>query len=182
MGQAKAKEKARAEGKLIKLDIACGQNKPEGWVGIDIAPLEGVDLVHDLSTYPWPVKTGTVEEARAIHYIEHVVDLIGFFEEVYRVLVVGGKCLIISPYYTSMRAWQDPTHVREISEASFLYYNKEWRKSQKLDHYPITCDFDFSYGYAFYPEWAARAQEARDFALKHYNNVVSDIQVTLVKR
>ena len=46
-----------------------------------------------------------------------------------------------------MRAWQDPTHKRAISEATFLYANKSWRVSQGLDRYPITCDFDFSYGY-----------------------------------
>ena len=31
---------------------------------------------------------------------------------------------IWAPYYTSMRCWQDPTHTRAISEATFLYANK----------------------------------------------------------
>jgi hypothetical protein len=52
----------------------------------------------------------------------------------------------------------------------------------KLDHYGIKSDFDFTYGYAFGPEWMTRNEEARNFALKHYFNVASDIQVVLVKR
>ena len=81
-----------------------------------------------------------------------------------------------------MRAWQDPTHKRAISEASFLYANKEWRTSQGLDHYPITCDFDFSYGYALAPELTTRSQEYRDYAIKHLWNSVQDLHVTLTRR
>lgn len=44
------------------------------------------------------------------------------------------KATILAPYYTSMRCWQDPTHTRAISEASFLYFNKDWRVQNKLDH------------------------------------------------
>jgi len=166
----------------IKLDIACGQTKQPGYVGIDISKIPGVDIVHDLEKTPWPIKNNSVSEAFCSHFIEHVKNLPAFMDELHRVLVVGGKAAIVCPYYTSMRCWQDPFHIRAISEATFLYFNKDWRISQKLDHYPIACDFDFSYGYAFYPEWAARHEEARAFALKHYNNVVSDIHVTLVKK
>ena len=174
---AKNKEK-----KLIKLDIACGQNKQEGFVGVDIAKCKGVDIVHDLEVYPWPFKDESVEEAHVSHYIEHTKDLIKFMNELHRIMVKDGKCTIIAPYYTSMRCWQDPTHVNAISEASFLYYNQEWLKTNKLDHYPITADFDFSYGYNLSQEWANRSEEAKIFAIKHYNNVVMDIVVTLTKR
>ena len=51
-----------------------------------------------------------------------------------------------------------------------------------LDHYPVSCDFDFSYGYILDPAWQTRSQEAQAFAIKHYINVVTDIQVQLVKR
>lgn len=187
-------KKQKKEKKYIKLDIACGQNKQEGFVGIDISPVEGVDIVHDLEIYPWPIESESVEEANVSHYIEHTKDIIKFMEEIYRILkpsrvdidtkewMPGGKCSIAAPYYTSMRCWQDPTHVRAISEATFLYFNKEWRVVNKLSHYPITCDFDYQFGYSMTPDWAARNEEARLFAVRHYWNVVSDIQVVLTKR
>ena len=102
--------------------------------------------------------------------------------EVYRILKPGAKIFIRAPYYNSVRGWQDPTHTRLISEATFLYYNKDWRTANKLDHYPIHCDFDFNFGYDFMPDWAMRSEEAKAFALRHYTNVVSDIQVILVKK
>ena len=115
-------------------------------------------------------------------YIEHVQDLMKFMDEVYRVLKKGATAMFVAPYYSSMRSMQDPTHIRPISEATFLYYNKKWREDNKLDHYPIHCDFDFTYGYVLAPEWVNRSQESRDFAIKHYNNVITDIQVVVTKR
>ena len=164
----------------MKLDIAAGQNKKEGFTGIDIMP--GSDIVHDLEVFPWPIESDSVEEAHCSHFIEHVKNFGGFFDELYRILKVGAKCTFIAPYYTSVRAWQDFTHVRAISEATFLYINKEWRKVNKLDHYPIHCDFDFTYGYSFHPNWASRNEQSRAFAVAHYNNVVTDIMVTVTKR
>jgi len=81
-----------------------------------------------------------------------------------------------------MRSMQDPTHVRPISEATFLYYNKKWREENLLSHYPITADFDYTFGYMMFPEWASRNEEAKAFAIRHYWNVAADIQVALTKR
>jgi SAM-dependent methyltransferase len=181
MNQKKVKKaRKEAEAKLFRLDIACGSNKTEGFTGIDI--FKDADIVHDLNEYPWPIKSDSVDEIVCNHFVEHVGDLIKFMDEIYRIMKPGSKATITAPYYSSMRAWQDPTHVRAISECSFLYYNKEWRKNNKLDHYPINCDFDFSYGYNINYPWNMRSEESRNFAITHYINVVSDIIVTLVKK
>lgn len=164
----------------MKLDIAAGQNKREGFTGIDIMP--GSDIVADLSVFPWPIEDGIVEEAHCSHFIEHTVDLLKFFDELYRIMKVGAQISIIAPYYSSIRCWQDPTHTRAISENTFLYANKGWREQNKLDHYPVKADFDFSYGYALDQAWQLRSAEATAFAIKHYINVVSDIHVTMTRR
>jgi predicted SAM-dependent methyltransferase len=165
---------------LIRYDLGAGKNKQEGFRGVDIMP--GSDIVADLNK-PWKfAKDGTVDELYSSHTIEHVDDLIHFFNEAHRILKPEGRLTIIAPYYSSVRCWQDPTHKHAISEHSLLYYNKAWRDQNGLDHYPITADFDFSFGYAFYPEWQNRSEEARAFAIKYYINVVSDLQATLTKR
>jgi len=166
----------------FRLDLACGTRKDEGYFGIDIIKTPQVDMVWDLEKYPWPIPDNCVDEAICFHYLEHVKDIMKFMNEVYRILKTGSKITIIAPYYNSMRAWQDPTHIRVISENTFLYYNKQWRVDNHVDHYPIKADFDFSFGYLFTADWANRAEEARAFALRHYTNVADDIQVVLTKK
>jgi hypothetical protein len=186
----------------LKLSLACGDNKPEGFKGVDIVKTASVDYVQDLMKFPWSqFKDNSVDEIEISHYIEHIPHgdgfndpFFNFFDEVYRILKpaefdpanpnipLKGFATIVSPYYSSMRAWQDPTHNRAISEASFLYLNKQWRQDNLLEHYPVSCDFDFSYGYVLNPTWTNRNQETQNFAVQNYNNAVSDIQVRIVKR
>jgi SAM-dependent methyltransferase len=165
-----------------KLNLACGQIQVEDYFGIDIVPGDNVKAVVDLEKFPWPIKSASADEIICSHYVEHTSDLIKFMDEVYRILKPGGKIKIIAPYYTSVRCWQDPTHKRAISEASFLYFNKQWRESNKLDHYSIKSDFDYTYGYDINATWGNRSDEARNFAITHYWNVVNDIHVVLTKK
>lgn len=166
----------------LKLNLACGQRKEEGYFGIDIVPGDNVDAVIDLEQFPWPIESNSAEDIICSHYVEHTSDLIKFMDEVYRILKPGGKIKIIAPYYTSIRCWQDPTHKRAISEATFLYFNKGWRDANKLDHYGILSDFDYTYGYDINQAWANRSEEARNFAIMHYWNVINDIHLVLTKR
>lgn len=186
----------------LKLSLACGGMKPDGFKGVDIVKTDDADYVVDLLKFPWKeFADNSVDEIECMNFVEHIPHgnsqhdpFFQFFDEIYRILKPAefdpanpniptkGFARITSPYYTSMRAWQDPTHHRAISEASFLYLNKEWRINNKLDHYPCSCDFDFSYGYVILPDWQNRSQETQTFAIQHYFNVVSDIQVLLTKR
>lgn len=186
----------------LKLSLACGGHKPEGFKGVDVVKTDDTDYVQDLLKFPWSqFADNSVDEIECSNFVEHIPHgdsqhdpFFQFFDEIYRILKpatfdpenpnipISGFARIVCPYYSSMRAWQDPTHHRAISEASFLYLNKQWRIDNKLNHYPISCDFDFNYGYILAPEWQSRSQEAQMFAIQHYINVVSDIQVQIVKR
>ena len=126
-----------------------------GWVNIDISPEVNPDHILDLLTFPWSIEkfegtsinrtipNGVVDEIYCSHFLEHIGDeIIPFMDEAWRVLIPGGLFRIRSPYYTSIRAVQDPTHKRFISEAMFQYFNAEGRKKMGVDHYPIKSDFD----------------------------------------
>lgn len=180
------------EQKPIRINLACGQVKIEGFVGIDKTKTDATDIISDLETVPWPIPDNCVDELLCSHFIEHVRDLIPFMDEIHRIMKspwinkdgerVTSKVTIIAPYYANMRAIQDPTHVRSICEATFLYFNLGWRKANKLDQYQIKSDFDFTYGYQVSPEWTNRSEDARVFAMRHYWNIINDIHVVLVKR
>ncbi len=132
------------EKKFLKLDIACGNNKKEGFTGVDIAEETQCDWICNLNYYPWQYKEivlrhesgiqhkglqkiedSSVGEIFCSHYIEHVKDLRKFAAEIYRILIPGGRVTFVAPYYSSIRAMQDPTHVNFISEATFLYWKKD---------------------------------------------------------
>lgn len=209
-----------------RLNLACGQNKIEGFFGVDIVKTEAADAVVDLQKYPWDIESESAEEIISSHYIEHIphdstvkhlveslrdndfyddfkndflkklnyVDeqlshpympsegMFKFMDEVYRILIPGGKIKIIAPYYSSMRSCQDPTHTRDICEATFMYFNKNFRNINRLDHYGVVCDFDFTYGYDIDTTWNNREDSVRAFAMKHYLNVINDIQVLMTKK
>ncbi len=58
--------------KFISLDVGCGAFKRHGALGMDIRPLEGVDIVHDFSQFPWPIPDDVCMLVTANHVLEHV--------------------------------------------------------------------------------------------------------------
>lgn len=172
---------------LLKLDLGCGDNKREGFKGVDFVKTKSTDYVHDLFSFPWPFKENSVEEVHCSHFFEHVPAHLRpkFMDEIYRILAPGGKVTIITPYFNSVRATQDFTHEwPPISPNSFLYFNKKWREDNKLTHghYAMKCDFDFTYGYSVNAAWVSKNEEARAFALSHYNGVVDDLHTTMTTK
>ncbi|MBO0783172.1 MAG: hypothetical protein J2P37_30525 [Ktedonobacteraceae bacterium] len=168
---------------LLKLDLGCGENKREGFIGIDL--YAKADQTVDLFKFPWPWTDESVEEVYCSHFFEHIPGpaRIPWMDELWRILVPEGKATIIVPYWSSPRAIQDPMHAwPPVAESSFLYFNKGWREANKLNHYLGRCDFDFSYGYLLDPETAMKNQELVTFYVKHYTQSVNDLQVNLVKR
>jgi SAM-dependent methyltransferase len=163
-----------------RLDLGCGERKIEGYTGVDISPITGVDIVYDLTKYPWPWEDNSILDIRCSHFLEHVVDIKTFMEECYRILTPGGIIQFTCPYYSSIRAWQDFTHVRSINENTFLYFSQDFLKINLLNHYNVKCNFSIkAIRYIYGPEWEGRAVDAREWARIHYNNVVLDIIVDM---
>lgn len=130
---------------------------------------------------PFPLKDSSQSKLTSTHVIQRVDDIIEYFNEVYRVLKPNGEIQLSIPYYTSSRAWQDPTHKRMIPEAFFVYLNKEWREKNSIP-YDIKCNFEVTnMNHAVTQEFVGKSQEAIQYAISHYWNVVSDLIVTLKK-
>lgn len=60
------------EHSYVDLDIGCGENKMPGTVGMDYREMPGVDIVWDVTKFPWPLPTGSIRAAMSNHLIEHI--------------------------------------------------------------------------------------------------------------
>jgi len=180
-------------GDLVRIDFGCGQNCTVGqdgkkYIGVDIVALPGVDVVHDLTVFPYPFEDNSVDEIISNHFVEHLTgdDFIKHFDECYRILKLGGKMQVCHPYCFSARAFQDPTHKTFIPAERYMYFDKNWRVGNKLDHYPIKSDFEYAVFVTYHEDkgqnWKNRTEEYRNFSMAHNVNVVADMVVHLKKR
>lgn len=176
----------------LRIDIGCGKNKKEGFVGLDQLVFEGVDhIVRNLGCDVWPFADGTVDEAYSSHFLEHLTatERIHFANELYRVLKPGAKCTLIVPHWASCRAYGDPTHQwPPVSEFWFYYLSEKWRdeNAPHTDYRWKTngfrCDFEATWGYGMNPLLASRNTEFQQFALNFYKEAIQDLHATLTKR
>ena len=101
----------------IKLDIGCGKNKKEGFVGIDIDPGSNADII--ASALDLPFEGSSVDEMNCSHLVEHFSpkDAQIFFDEIYRVLKEGGKVFLkIDRDWSEKRLLRkDPEHKKRYS-------------------------------------------------------------------
>lgn len=169
----------------MKLDLGCGTRKKEGYIGVDSRQFDGVDVVCDLGTEPWPWQDDTVDEAHSSHMVEHLTgpQRIHFVNELCRVLKRGGKATLVTPHWASCRAYGDLTHQwPPVSEFWFYYLNVEWRKVNAPHNDGYTCDFDATWGYSLHPSLNVRNVEFQQFALNSHKEAAQDIIATLTKR
>jgi predicted SAM-dependent methyltransferase len=131
----------------MRLDIGCGNHKDLGWTGIDIQRLPGVDIVHDLNLYPWPVDSDSVDEAKAWHIVEHIPPacvtekgtrrpFLEFMDECWRVLRHGARLDIETPYGPSSGFYHDPTHCNPCDELTFEYFDPDYPRYQTYQPRP----------------------------------------------
>lgn len=98
--------------KLQILDLGCGDNKIPNAIGLDNAPLPGVDIVHDLLEFPYPIESESMTKIYIRHVIEHfnIADINKIFNECNRILRNNGSIIITVPHVFSISAFTDPTH------------------------------------------------------------------------
>lgn len=133
----------------MKLYLACGMKRVPGYHHVDISSACNPDEVWDLldlsKRWPWQGVSDILLE----HFIEHIPHgsggkdyFIRFFERCWHVLRTNGTVTVRFPWYASIGAFSDPTHVRFITPMTFNYLSREWLRSRKIEHYDMDCDFE----------------------------------------
>lgn len=110
---------------VIRLDVGCGSNKQSGWVGMDIRSCNGVDIIHDVQDFPWPIPNSSCFQILLSHLWEHIEPKyrIQLMNELWRIVTAGGQLMLSAPHADSVGASQDPTHYMCPNENTFLYFD-----------------------------------------------------------
>lgn len=117
---------------MKQLNIGCGRDIREGWVNLDITPLPGVDVVHDIGQVPLPFPSDEFDFVLCKDVLEHI-DYVATLREIHRILKPGGKVEIQVPHFTSKDAYSDPTHIRFFSINTFRYFSSDHMRSYYFD-------------------------------------------------
>ena len=130
------------------LDLGCGKNKVSGATGLDRVALPGVDIVHDMNVYPYPLEDNSFDRIVLKHIVEHIPNLVSLMNEVHRIGKPGSIVEIETPHFTSTNSYNDPTHVHHFSLLAFDFFcgdtkhdyllkNRFRRSNLKVNFWPI---------------------------------------------
>ncbi|MEM4703641.1 MAG: class I SAM-dependent methyltransferase [Candidatus Bathyarchaeia archaeon] len=114
---------------MLKLDIGCGSNKKEDFLGVDVIRTKATDVVADATNLPF--KDDCVDYIYSRRCVQHIKDDIKALKEICRVLKSDGKLqLIVASFYGFLY------YKLGLSESSkyqvfHLYYNRKLRRMLK---------------------------------------------------
>lgn len=107
-----------------KLNLGCGRDIRPDWINVDITPLEGVDIVGDISapaTFA-SIPDDTITVIDMSHILEHIVDPLPMMQALHRIAVPDCRLFITVPHGACDMAFADPQHVRQYFPASFQFF------------------------------------------------------------
>lgn len=135
----------------MRLDLGGGtkNTKAPGHINIDIADIEGVDIVWDLNKgLPFQVYNPTdlithnyIEGIRCHQVVEHLDTIIPLMNDCFEVLKPGAIMEISTPKAFTDAWAQDPTHKKMFVRRTFDYFCDDPTTADAREEYGITAKF-----------------------------------------
>ncbi len=112
------------------------------------------------------------------------IERIHFMKNLYDCLKPGGKAFCTVSHWSNPEAVMSPySKWPPLCPESFGFFDAEVRKrSNYYDDKLDAINFDVGWVEMYAPEWGDRADKVKEFAVRHYNNVLKGFAVTLTKR
>ena len=104
---------------MVTLDIGCGAAKTAGALGLDRIVLAGVDIVCDLTRFPWPIADNSVDRLIFNHSIQYCGPFVHLLEELKRICKNGASIEITSPHFSSYNYFSDPLYCFPLAWRTF---------------------------------------------------------------
>lgn len=143
---------------MRKLNLGCGNDIREGYVNLDIAKLQGVDIVWDINKLPLPFKKEEFDEILCNDVLEHV-EYIPLLKDLHRILKKGGIIKIRVPHFTSKNLYADPKHKHGFSSETFQFFLEKHNRNYYFDFsfktMKVKLDFEKTYFlfWNYFLEW-----------------------------
>lgn len=109
------------ENELPKVQLCCGEEKINGYIGVDLVKKNNVDITRDLNE-EWPFESESVGLFLAKNALEYLSDPLHSMKEIYRCLKPNGYALIQVPSTDGRAAFENPLHKSYWNSNSFHYY------------------------------------------------------------
>ena len=94
-----------------------------------------IEVSFDLEDIPWPLDDNTFDEVRMFDVLEHLNNIVGVMDEVWRILKPDGilDCKVCG--YKNENFWVDPTHKHAFAPNSMDYFDPTTSIGQIYDFY-----------------------------------------------
>lgn len=161
----------------ISVDLGCGAVKPEGFIGADRYPLRGVDVILDLEA-PLPFATDCIDFLVASHSLEHVANLIGLLQEIYRVCRDHARLYIVAPYASQGLNIANPYHRQVFNEHTPRFWSDtRWSPVPPAEYaHPHASEWGLATSDNSLPRMDLRCVKMEFFYFPEYRNLPEDGQ------
>jgi len=113
----------------MKLNLGCGFRKLPGWVNVDVSTACAPDQLVDMEQTPWPWPDDSAEQVLLCHVLEHLGETsrryLAIIQELWRICAPDARVTIVVPHPRHESFLGDPTHVRPITSASLMLFDRE---------------------------------------------------------
>jgi SAM-dependent methyltransferase len=129
----------------VMMNIGCGFAKIPNAINVDKHDVCEPDVVWDLNETPWPFEDFTADYIYARHVFEHLENWEGAFGECSRILKIGGRLEIRTPYHGNTISQTYRDHIPQLF-ARYTWYGLcvdgvDWRPANAwantLKPYPM---------------------------------------------
>ena len=173
----------------MRLNLGSGGKPLEGYVNVDLQPMENPDVLCDIGKDRWPFDDNSVEEVVAEHILEHLTtpELFYCMQEMYRVCKTDAVVKVRLPHPRADIFLGDPTHQRPIMPGTLLMFSQGQIEKLRSKGVVLT-PFGKYLGVDFYldPKIVWRFAEGVDanapdiaWQMKHLNNIVQEFDATM---
>ncbi len=128
-------DSVKSKGALTCLNVGCGNDILDGYINLDAVKLDGVDVVHDLTVFPWPFADDYFEEIRMINVLEHLPDTVKVMEELWRISKDGASVVIRVPYWNCWQSIGDPTHLKSFHQRTLDCFDPSTKQGMERSYY-----------------------------------------------
>lgn len=118
-----------------RANLGCGTDIRDGYINLDSVDLPGVDVVHDLSKFPWPFDDSSLDELVMINVLEHLPDTTRVVDEIHRVLKPNGIATVRVPYWNCWQAFGDPTHRSFFHQTTLNFFDPSTEQFRNRPYY-----------------------------------------------